>query len=109
MDSLIHEAAPRSRLQIASASRMAQGLALADARQKASELFLAMDDTLRALKALQACGAHKDFLWDCAAGLKDQARNVAHAIDVELEERSGCDPLESIDLSELDAFLESVR
>ena len=92
-----------TQLQIASASKMAQGLALADAVQKRGDLFAATDDFLRALRALKDCGAHKDFLWDCAAGAVDQVRNVAHAIDKGLD-----DDLDAPDLSELHAFLESV-
>jgi hypothetical protein len=97
-----------TRLQIASANRMAQGLALADAQQKASELFLAMDAYLRALKGLQACGASKAFLWDAGAGAHDQASCIMGRIDRELDAQ-GLYPLDALDLSELDALLEEVR
>lgn len=97
-----------TQLQIASASKMAQGLALADAVQKRGDLFAATDDFLRALRALKDCGADRNFLWDCAAGAIDAVRNVAHAIDKGLDEQGlvECEPL---DLSELHAFLESVK
>jgi hypothetical protein len=87
-----------TRLQIASANRMAQGLALADAQQKASELFLAMDAYLRALKGLQACGASKAFLWDAGAGAHDQASSIMGRIDRELDAQ-GLYPLDALDLA----------
>lgn len=95
-------------LQIASASKMAQGLALADAVQKRGDLFAATDDFLRALRALKDCGADKDFLWDCAAGAIDQARKVADIVDAGLDEQ-GLVERDPPDLSELYAFAESVK
>jgi hypothetical protein len=97
-----------TQLQLASASRMAQVLALADAHQKSGELFAAMDDFRRALKGLQACGAAKDFLWDQAAGARDELVRLSHAIDTDLDEQGLC-PMKPLDFAELDAFLESVK
>lgn len=108
MDTLTDTRTMPTRLQLASANRMAQGLVLADAQQKASELFLAMDAYLRALKGLQACGASKDFLWDAGAGAHDQAISIMGQIDTDLDAHNLC-PLESLDTSELDAFLEEVK
>lgn len=108
MDTLITAERMPTRLQVESASRLAQNLARADAVQKRGELFAATDDFLRALRALKDCGACKDFLWDCAAGAIDQARNVAHAIDRDLD-REHLVELEPLDLSELHAFLESAK
>jgi hypothetical protein len=107
---IIRESAPMhaTRLDLVAANRRGQNLALADAHQKASELFLAMDAYLRALKGLQACGASKAFLWDAGAGAHDQASNVMGRIDRELDAQ-GLYPLDALDLSELDAFLEKVK
>jgi len=107
MDTLLDTRPAPTRLQMESANRMGQRLALADAHQKASELFSAMDDMLRALKAMEACGASKAFLWDCAAGLRDQVEGISGLIDRDLDENN-LNPLEPIDLSDLDAFLAKV-
>ena len=114
MDSII-SAEPRvyTRLQLRSANRQAQGLALADARQKCSEAFEAADDLLRALKRFQALPTNRkqemrDWLHDTAGGAIDQLSNVMGAIDKNLDEQ-GLYPTEPLDLSELHAFWESVR
>jgi hypothetical protein len=107
MDMLLDTRPMPTRLQMESASRMAQGLAKADARQKNAALFAALDDMLRALKAIEACGASKAFLWDTAAGLHDQVNGISGRIDRDLDEQ-GLVPLESPDLAELDAFLAKV-
>jgi len=109
MDTLLDTRPMPTRLQIESANRMAWRLDRADAQDKAATLFSAMDDTLRALKAMEACGADPAFLHDCAAGLRDQVSNIEHAIHRELENRTGTiDSLEPIDISDLDAFLAKV-
>jgi len=109
MDTLLDTRPAPTRLQMESANRMAWRLDYADAQQKATELFQAMDDTVRALKAMEACGADPAFLHDCAAGLRDQVANIEHAIRRELENRTGTfDSLEPLDLAELDAFLAKV-
>lgn len=106
----ILDSAPRgaTRLQLQSASRMAQGLARSSAAERVSELFTAADNLLRSLRDLQHCGVSKDFLWDTAGGAIDQIRNAQHAIDTELDEQ-GVDATHPLDLSELHAFWESVR
>lgn len=107
---LIRDGAPRhaTRLQLESATRMSQRLTRSDAVQKRGELFTALDDFLRALKAMQAVGASSLFLEDCVTGAIDQARNAAHAVDLDLR-AAGLDDAEPIDLSDLYAFWESVR
>ena len=107
MDTLLDARPAPTRLQMESANRMGQRLALADAHQKASELFSAMDDMLRALKAMEACGAAKAFLWDTAAGTRDQTSKAMAAINRNLDEQ-GAYPLDPLDLSDLDAFLAKV-
>jgi len=109
MDTLLDTRPAPTRLQMESANRMAWRLDYADAQQKAAALFQAMDDTVRALKAMEACGADPAFLHDCTAGLRDQVANIEHAIHRELESRTGAiDSLEPIDLEDLDAFLAKV-
>lgn len=111
----ILDSAPRgaTRLQIESASRMAQGLAQADAQQKRSEAFDAADDLLRALRRFKELHTARpqemrDWLHDTAGGAIDQLSNVQGSIDRSLDEQ-GLYPIDPLDLTELHAFWESVR
>ena len=111
----IRESAPRhaTRLDMVSATRRGQGLALASAADDCREAFEAADDLLRALRRFQALPTNRkdemrDWLADTAGGALNQLRNVEGTIDCELA-ALGCNPLEPLDLSELHAFWESVR
>jgi hypothetical protein len=102
-----------TRLQLESASRMAQGLALADAQQKRAEAFEAADDLLRALRRFKELHTERpqemrDWLHDTAGGAIDQLSNVMGSIDRSLDEQ-GLVASEPLDLTELHAFWESVR
>lgn len=112
---LIRDNAPRhaTRLDLVSATRRSQGLALSDAQQKLSEAFQAADDLVRALRRFQALHTGRpqemrDWLCDVSGGAIDQLGNVMGAVDRDLEEQ-GLNPAESIDLSDLYAFWESVK
>lgn len=111
---VIRESAPMraSKWDLLSATQRGQGLARASAKADAQETFAAADDLLRALKRIQALptnspGKMRDWLCDTAGGALDQLSNVQAAIDRELE-AYGCNPLEPLDLSELEAFWRSV-
>lgn len=102
-----------SRLDMVNASRRGQGLALASAADDCREAFEAADDLLRALKRIQALPTNRqkemrDWLCDTAGGALDQLANVMGAIDKELD-AYGCNELEPLDLSELEAFHASVN
>jgi len=119
MDSLhipdvIRDSAPRSasRLDLVSATRRSQGLALASAADDLAEAFAAADDLLRALKRFQALPTNRkkemrDWLCDTAGRALDQLGNVAGAVDKELV-LAGLDLSEPLDLSDLEAFWRSV-
>lgn len=101
-----------TRLDLVEANRRGQSFALANARSDCQEAFAAADDLLRALKRIQALptnspGKMRDWLCDTAGGALDQLSNVQAAIDRELE-AYGCNDLEPLDLSELEAFWRSV-
>lgn len=101
-----------SRLDMVSASRRGQGLAIASAADDCREAFEAADDLLRALKRIQALPTNRpqemrDWLADTAGRALDQFGNVKGAIDRELD-AYGIDPAEPLDLSELEAFFRSV-
>lgn len=111
---VIRESAPShvTRLDLVSATRRGRGLARASAKADAQEAFAAADDLLRALKRIQALPTNRrqemrDWLCDTAGGALDQLSNVQAAIDRELE-AYGCNDLEPLDLSELEAFFQSV-
>jgi len=112
---LIRESAPGrvSRLDLVSATRRSQGLALASAHDDCQEAFAAADDLLRVLRRFQALPTNRrqemnGWLHEVAGGAIDQLGNVMGAIDKDLE-ANGCNPVEPLDLSELHAFWESVR
>lgn len=101
-----------SRLDLVEANVRGQGLALASARQDCQEAFAAADDLLRALKRIQALPTNRkqemrDWLAEVSGGAIDQLGNVQGAIERELD-YYGCNPLEPLDLSELEAFHASV-
>jgi hypothetical protein len=111
----IRESAPRhaTRLDLVSATRRSQSLALASAHDDCQEAFAAADDLLRALRRFQALPTNRKdemngWLHDVAGGAIDQLGNVQGAIERELD-GLGCNPLEPLDLSELTAFWESVK
>ena len=111
---VIRESAPShaTRLDMISATRRSQGLALASAHDDCQEAFAAADDLLRALRRFQALPTNRkdemrDWLADTAGGALDQLGNVQGEIDRELE-KYGCNDLEPLDLSELEAFWRSV-
>lgn len=101
-----------TRLDLLNANRRGQNLALASARQDCQEAFAAADDLLRALKRIQALPTNRkqemrDWLAEVSGGAIDQLGNVQGAIERELD-YYGCNPLEPLDLSELEAFHASV-
>ncbi len=104
-----------SRLDLVDANRRGQGLALASARQACQEAFDVADDLLRVLKRIQALPTNRkqemrDWLADTSGRAIDQFGNVQGEIERELC-KFGCNPLDSIeplDLSELEAFFQSV-
>ena len=111
---VIRESAPGRALKwdMLSATQRSQGLALASAHDDCQEAFAAADDLLRALKRIQALPTNRKdemqaWLCDTAGGALDQIGNVQGCIDKELE-AYGCNPLEPLDLSELEAFWRSV-
>ncbi len=111
---VIRESAPgrATQLDMISATRRGQGLALASAADDCREAFEAADDLLRALRRFQALPTNRkqemrDWLADTAGGALNQLRNVEGTIDCELA-ALGCNPLEPLDLSELEAFWRSV-
>ena len=111
----IRESAPShaTRLQLRSATRLSQGVALATAAEHCAEAFEAADDLLRALKQFRALRTDRrqemnGWLHDVAGGAIDQLGNVMGTIDKDLEAQ-GCNPVEPLDLSELHAFWESVK
>tara|TARA_R110002126_G_scaffold290272_1_gene446888 strand:- start:1014 stop:1409 length:396 start_codon:yes stop_codon:yes gene_type:complete len=112
---VIRDSAPRhaTKLQLESASRLSQGLAIATAQEQCAEAFQAADDLLRALKRFHALRTDRpdemrDFLQDVASGALDQLGNVEGAIDRDLDAQ-GVSPAEPLDLSELVAFWQSVN
>jgi hypothetical protein len=112
---LIRDSAPRcaSKLDLVSATCRGQGLALATAHEHCAEAFAAADDLLRALKRIQALPTNRkkemrDWLEVVASGAIDQLGNVQGAINKELG-RYGLDPADPLDLSELEAFWQSVN
>lgn len=96
-----------TRLQMVSANRAMQLLAEHNARMKRRDLTDALDGFLRSLRLLRDCRADRNFLWDCAAGVKDQANSIAAEIDAEADQHRA-DAHEPLDLSELDAFIREV-
>ena len=111
---VIRDSAPSraSRLDLVSATCRGQGLALATAHEHCAEAFAAADDLRRALKRIQALPTNRkkemrDWLCDTAGGALDQLGNVQGAIDKELG-TYGLDPTDPLDLSELEAFWQSV-
>lgn len=101
-----------SRLDLVEANVRGQNFALANARADSQEAFAAADDLLRALKRIQALPTNqkqemRDWLADTAGRAIDQFGNVQGEIERELC-KSGCNPLEPLDLSELEAFFQSV-
>lgn len=112
---VIRESAPgrATQLDLVSATRRSQGLALASAADDCREAFEAADDLLRALLRFQALPTNRKdemrgWLCDTAGGALNQLRNVEGTIDCELA-AIGCNPLEPLDLSELTAFWEGVK
>jgi len=112
---VIRESAPMhaTQMDLVSATRRGQGLALASAHDDMQEAFAAADDLLRALKRIQALPTDRkqemrDWLHDVAGGAIDQLGNVMGAIDKDLEAQ-GCNPVEPLDLTELHKFWESVK
>lgn len=112
---VIRDSAPSSarRLDLVSATRRSQGLALASAADDCAEAFAAADDLLRVLKRFQALPTNRkdemrDWLCDTAGGALNQLANVQGSIDRELD-RLGLYPTEPLDLSELTAFWEGVK
>lgn len=110
----ILNSAPRhaTRLQLESASLLAQSFAEATAAEHRAEAFQAADDLLRALKRFQALPTNRqqemrDFLADTAGRAFDQLGNVQGCIDRELDAQ-GLEPADPLDLSELAAFFQSV-
>ena len=111
---VIRESAPMhaTQMDLVSATRRGQGLALASAADDCREAFEAADDLLRALKRFQALPTNRKqemqaWLCDTAGGALDELGNVQGEIDRELE-KYGCNDLEPLDLSELEAFWRSV-
>lgn len=109
------DAAPRhaTRMQLRSASRLAQGRAHATAVEHAAEAFTAADDLVRALRKFQALRTDRkdemrNWIADTLAGALDQLGNVEGAIDRDLD-ADGCSPLASLDLSEMTEFWEEVK
>ncbi len=101
-----------TRLDLVSATRRGQSLALATAHEQAGEAFEAADDLLRALRKFQALRTDRpdemrDWLAEVSGGAINQLGNVQGAIERELD-YYGCNPLEPLDLSELEAFHASV-
>lgn len=112
---VIRDSAPTraSRLDLVSATCRGQGLALASAADDCAEAFAAADDLLRALKRIQALPTNskdemRNWLCDTAGGALDQLGNVQGCIDKELC-AYGLNPTDPLDLSELDAFWQSVN
>lgn len=112
---LIRDSAPRhaTKLQLESASRLSQGLAIATAQEQCAEAFQAADDLLRALRRFQALPTNSPdkmqaWLCDTAGGALDQLSNVEGCIDKALDAQ-GLDPTDPLDLSELEAFWQSVN
>lgn len=110
---VIRESAPMhaTRLDLVSATRRSQGLAVATAQEQLAEAFQAADDLLRALNRFQALPTNRkqemrDWLCDTAGRALDQLGNVEGAINKDVEEY-GCQ-MEPLDLSELEAFWRSV-
>lgn len=120
MDSLhipdvIRDSAPgrASRLDLVSATRRGQGLALASAADDCAEAFAAADDLVRVLKRFQALPTNRKdemqaWLEIVASGAIDQLGNVQASIDRELD-RLGLYSTDPLDLSELTAFWEGVK
>lgn len=112
---VIRDSAPMraTRLDLISATRRSQGLAVATAQEQLAEAFYAADDLLRALKRLHALRTDRpdemrEFLYDVASAALDQLGNVEGAIDRDLD-RAGCSPAEPLDLDELVAFWQEVN
>lgn len=111
---VIRESAPMhaTRLDLVSATRRSQGLAVATAQEQLAEAFQAADDLLRALKQFQALRTDRpdemrDWLADTAGRALDQISNVEGAIDRDLD-RAGS-AAEPLDLDELVAFWHEVN
>ncbi len=112
---VIRESAPMhaTRLDLVSATRRSQGLAVATAQEQLAEAYQAADDLLRVLKRLHALRTDRpdemrEFLYDVASTALDQFGNVEGAIDRDLD-RAGCSPAEPLDLDELVAFWQAVN
>jgi hypothetical protein len=112
---VIRESAPRhaTRLDLVSATLRRQGVTYATAVEHSAEAFTAADNLLRALREFQALRTDRPdemraWLEVVASGAIDQLGNVQGAIERELD-FYGCNVLEPLDLSELEAFHASVN
>lgn len=87
-----------------SAGRMARNLAKAACDTRRADVVALIDQGVRFFRACKEAGVHPDFLDDTIPRFRDQASNLAHAIDTDLDNAGACSD-EKVSMAEIDAMI----